>query len=89
MEYKIYTMPLCDKCKKIKEYFHSSNITFSEVDLGDDEGVIELRKVYPKLKDRVKRTDEGQLPIPLIVAMDGNEIKGIAHTLDETKAIVI
>jgi glutaredoxin len=79
---------MCDKCKAIKEFLSSANIEFKEVDLGDDEGVVELRKIYPKLKDKVERTEDGQLPIPLIVSMENEEVKATAHTLDEVKELI-
>lgn len=88
MEYKIYTMPHCEKCEAITEYMKSVDSSYQEIDLGDDEGVAELRKIYPKLKDKVQRTEDGQLPIPLFLGIEGEEIKGVAHTLDEVKALV-
>ena len=43
MNIKIYTMPHCDKCKEIKEYL--SGMGIEEVDLGEAEGVAEIRKI--------------------------------------------
>ena len=86
MEYKIYTMPMCDKCKEIKEFLSISSVLFSEVDLGDDDGVAELRKIYPKLKDKIQRVD-GQMPIPLFLGVEEGEISSVAHTIDEVKAL--
>jgi glutaredoxin len=88
MEYKIYTMPHCEKCQQIKEFLKSKNISANEIDLGDDDGVADLRKIYIKIKDKVKRTEDGQLPIPLFIALDNGEIRGIAHTFDEVKQVV-
>ncbi len=81
-------MPACDKCKDIKEHLNSVNIEFKDINLGDDEGVAELRKIYPKLKEKVQRTEDGQLPIPLLISLNQDEIKGTACTLDEAKALV-
>jgi hypothetical protein len=49
---------------------------------------ITIRKIYPKLKDKVERTEDGQLPIPLIVSMENEEVKATAHTLDEVKELI-
>lgn len=81
-------MPTCDICKEIKEYLKSASIDFTDIDLGDDEGVAELRKIYPKLKDKVERTPDGQLPIPLLIGIEEDEIKQTAHTLDGAKNLV-
>jgi glutaredoxin len=88
MTYKIYTMPNCEKCENIKEYLGSVQESYQEVDLGDDEGVAELRKIYVQLKDKIERTEDGQMPIPLFVSSEGDEVKQVGHTLDEVKAIV-
>jgi glutaredoxin len=88
MQYKIYTMPHCDKCETVKSHLKSANISFEVVDLGDDEGVAELRKIYPKLKDKVKRTEDGQLPIPLFISFDNDSVIGVANTVDEVKSII-
>ena len=77
MNIKIYTMPHCDKCKEIKEYL--SGMGIEEVDLGEAEGVAEIRKIYPKIKDKITRKD-GQLPIPLVIIGEK-----VAHTLIEVK----
>ena len=82
-------MPMCDKCKEIKEHLASSNISFNEINLGEDEGVAELRKIYPKLKDKIQRTEDGQMPIPLLVSIEEAEIIGTAHTLDQAKSLVL
>lgn len=89
MNYKIYTMPHCEKCEAIKNLLIENHAEFNVVDLGEDEGVGELRKIYIKIKDKVKRTDDGQLPIPLFIAFDGDEVSGIGHTIEEVKSLII
>jgi glutaredoxin len=88
MIYKVYTLPHCEKCENIKEYLATRNIAFEVIDLGDDDGVAALRKIYVKIKDKVQRTEDGQLPIPLLIAFDNNDVKGVAHTVDEVKTLV-
>ncbi len=86
--HKIYTMPHCDKCEKIKEYLKEHKISFEVVDLGEDDGIAELRKSYVKLKDKVTRTSDGQMPVPLFVSFDAEgNVQAVAHKLEEVKAI--
>ena len=84
MSYKLFTMPHCDQCATIKEFLKENSIEFTEVDLGDDDGVSELRQIYPKLKDKITRTEDGQMPVPLFVSDDFK----VANSLEEVKAIV-
>ena len=79
---------MCDKCKKIKAHLESVDVEFDEVGLGDDEGVAELRKIFVKIRDKVTRTEDGQLPIPLIVKFENDKVTGVAHTLDEVKSLL-
>lgn len=88
MDYKIYTLPHCDKCEAIKDFLKQVNMQVEVVDLGEDDGVAALRKIYIKLKDKVTRTEDGQLPIPLFVAFDAGNVIEVGHTLDEVKRIV-
>jgi len=84
MEYKIYTLPNCNACKTIKDYLNKSNIEFTEVNLGDDEGVLELRKIYTDIKDKIKRVDN-EMVIPLITISENNKIIKVANTIKEIK----
>ncbi|MBD3164164.1 hypothetical protein GF323_03125 [Candidatus Woesearchaeota archaeon] len=88
MGLKIFTMPTCDKCNDMKEYLMDNNVDFEDINIGDDEGVKELRKIYPKFKDRIERSEDGQLPIPLLVMTEQEEIRDTAHTLEQAKAIL-
>ena len=88
MEYKLFTLPNCPKCKDIKEFLREKGIEFKEVDLGEDEGVSELRKSYVQIKDKIKRTEDGQMPIPLFISYEGDTVKEVSNLLEEIKKIV-
>lgn len=88
MQYKLYTLPHCEKCEAVKKYLKASNIKADEINLGDDEGVAELRRSYSQLKDKIQRNSSGQIPIPLFVAFEGNKITTVVHTLEEVKAFI-
>lgn len=81
-------MPHCEKCEKVKEFLDSTGTKYEVVDLGDDEGVVALRKIYIKIKDKVKRTEDGQLPIPLIIGFNADIVTGVANTVDEVKTLI-
>ena len=88
MQYKIYTMPHCEKCENIKHFLKEHKISVQEIDLGDDEGVAELRKIYIQIKDKVTRTSDGQLPIPLFISFKDSLVDKVGNSLDDVKTIV-
>ena len=57
-------MPSCDKCAELKEELAKKNLKGVEVDAGEDEGVAEIRQIYPKIRDKIKRTEDGSFPFP-------------------------
>ncbi len=88
-KYKIFTTVGCDKCESAKQYLNEQGIEGSEVSIAEDEGVEELRKIYPQVKDKVTRTEDGSLPIPLILFFDENdEIIGVKHKQEEIEGFV-
>ena len=89
MKYLLFSMPACPKCAAIKDYLQTKNIEGEENSLADPEGVVRLRKIYPQIKERVKRNEDGSLPIPTILFLDdNNNIVNIAHELEAVKRIV-
>lgn len=85
--YKIFTMPSCDKCAELKEVLAGTDLKGEEVDAGEDEGVIEIRKIYPKIRDRIERTEDGSFPFPTCLLLDeSGEIVEIVHNADDLKA---
>ncbi len=88
MKYKIFTTVGCDKCEIAKQFFQEQGIEGTEVNIADDEGVSELRQIYPQIKDKVERQEEGSLPIPLVLFYEGDEIIGIKHKQEDIEAFV-
>ena len=90
MRYLFFSMPACPKCAAIKDYLKSrKDIEGEENSLADPEGVIRLRKIYPQIKEKIKRNEDGSLPIPTILFLsDNEEIVNIAHDLESVKRIV-
>lgn len=85
--YKLFTMPACDKCTVAKEYLKGITfVTGVVVDLGSDAGMDEMRTWYPKVKDRIKRNEDGSIVLPVIFFFDENdEIVVVAHGVEEIK----
>ena len=90
MRYLFFTMPACPKCSAIKDYLKArKDIDGEENSLADPEGVIRLRKIYPQIKERITRNEDGSMPIPTILFMDdSSNIVNIAHDLESVKRIV-
>lgn len=60
----IYSTPTCIYCKTLKEYLHSKNIPYQEVDVSENEK--ELEKMV---------AISGQMGVP-VVDIDGNVVIG-------------
>lgn len=87
--YKIFTTVGCDKCESARQFINEQGIEGSEVSIADDEGVEELRKIYPQIKDKVDRQEDGSLPIPLVLFFDENdEIIGVKHKQEDIEKFV-
>ena len=61
---KIYSTPYCTYCKLAKNFFIKNNVTFTEVDVSEDE---------KELNSMVKKS--GQMGVP-VLDMDGEIIVG-------------
>lgn len=84
--YKIFTMPNCCKCADLKEELEKLALTGTIIDAAEDEGVIEIRKTYPKIRDRIKRMESGSFPFPTLLLMDdAGSIVHIVHSADELR----
>ena len=79
-------MPNCDKCAVLKEELAKFNINGVVVDAAEDEGVAEIRKIYPKIKDKITRVD-GSFPFPTLLLLDDNseEILHIVHNAEQLR----
>ncbi len=79
-------MPNCDKCADLKAELDKTELKGEIVNAGEDEGVLEIRKIYPKIRDRITRMESGSFPFPTLLLMDENDdIKSIVHTPEELK----
>lgn len=88
MKYQLFSMPACPTCAEIKQYL-KDKIEGEEHSLADTEGVLIFRKIYPQIKDKVKRNKDGSLPIPTILFLDDdNKIINIAQDLNKVKQII-
>ncbi|MBU0756853.1 MAG: anaerobic ribonucleoside-triphosphate reductase [Nanoarchaeota archaeon] len=89
-KYKVFSLPNCSKCEAVKAHLATvSAMTGSETSLGADDGVKEFRQYYKDIKDRVKRNEDGSLPIPTVLFFDANEnIVGTAHDVDQVKLLM-
>jgi len=79
-------MPSCDKCAELKEELAKTSLKGVEIDAGEDEGVAEIRKIYPKIRNQIKRTEDGSFPFPTVLLLnDAGEIEAIAHNPEQLK----
>jgi glutaredoxin len=88
MRAKVYTLPSCTKCVYVKDYFKEKNFEFQEIELGNDEGVKDLRSYYKHIKEVVPRMNDGALMLPIVIFFEGEEVKQVCHTLEQVKEIV-
>ena len=88
MKYKLFTATGCEKCELAKRFLKEKGIEGIEVSISDDEGVAELRKLYPQIKDKIARTEEGSMPIPLVVFYEDDNIIGVKHKQEEIEIFV-
>lgn len=88
MKYILFSTPACPVCSEIKEYLDTKKIKGEEHSMSDEEGMLVLRKIYPQIKNRVKRKDDS-LPMPVVVFFnESNEIINVANDLKKVKQIV-
>lgn len=65
---KVYSTPTCPWCDRVKEYFHSNNISFEELNVAQDrDAALEM----------IEKT--GQTGVP-VIDIDGNIIVGFDKT---------
>ncbi len=87
--YKVFSMPHCEKCEKVKEFLATVSVAGSETSLKDDVGVVEFRKYYKDIKDKIARNEDGSLPIPTVLFFDSHDkIIGTAHTVEQAKTML-
>lgn len=61
---KVYSTPTCPWCKKAKDFFQANNVTYTDLNVADDEAA---------RNDMMKRS--GQMGVP-VIDIDGDIIIG-------------
>lgn len=85
--YEVLTLPGCSKCSTIKEYLSRVNLSGKVIDLGSEAGLKEFREHYSKYKNKIKRNEDGSLPVPTVLLYNNkDELSAVASNLDELKA---
>jgi glutaredoxin len=85
--FKIYTLPGCEKCVEVKSFLTSMNLSGTEVNLRNSEGMDDFKEFYKTYRDRIKRGEDRTALLPIVVLGDGmNNIVGIAQSLEEVKS---
>ena len=72
MNITIYTTPTCKVCKKVKAYFKSKNVEYTEVDMsiGGIKKNQEMKKMFKKMKLKtypvviIQKDDEDEMIFP-------------------------
>ena len=89
MKYKLFSMPSCPKCIEIKEFLKGQKTAGEELSLAEPDGIKEMRKIYPVIREMLPRTECGSLPIPAVVFYNSDErIHAIATNLTELKDLL-
>ncbi len=88
MRFKLFSMPACPKCTVIKEYMAESGASGDEASLAEPEGMVEMRRLYPKIRGMIKRSEKGAMPVPIVVFFNQEEIAAIATSIDEIKTVL-
>jgi len=85
----LFVMPSCDKCIDIKRFLDEKNIPYKLFNIAAIEGMDEFRKLYPKIKDRIKHNPDKSVEIPVVLFFDeSNALLNTANSLEEVKRIV-
>jgi len=72
MEIKVYSTPTCPYCKMAKDYLHSKDAPFEDIDVSsDNQAAEEMVKI------------SGQMGVPVVV-VDGQVVVGFDKTRIET-----
>jgi len=71
--YKIFTLPGCEKCEDAKQILAQRGPSGAVYNLSDEQGLKVFREYYRKLKDVIKRNEDGSLPVPTVLFLDENE----------------
>ena len=86
-KFRIFGLPNCEKCATAYDYLHGKFEGEKTELVGD--GLKEFRAIYATLKGRIKRNEDGSLPIPTILLYDEDDkVIDIAHNVDAIKNLL-
>ena len=83
MKFKIFTFPNCEKCEEVKECL--KNEETEVIDLKTPEGLKHFLEYYNKNRDAIKRDNNGQVLLPVVIIFDDEDIVGITQSVEELK----
>lgn len=69
--YKLYTLPSCVVCQKVKKFLDQKRVDYQEVNIGIGDGRREFQRFYIERKDLIERVS-GQIILPIL--FDGNKV---------------
>jgi len=83
--YQLYTYPNCEKCEKTKSFLDLEEIAYQEINTALQEGLVEIRKLYSQIKDKIRRDEKGHLLLPILIKRNDSGIEEVVQSLDEIK----
>jgi glutaredoxin len=81
MEYQLFTLPNCYKCKEVKDYLKKKGISYEEINAGVSKGKSQFNKFYVENKEKIKREESGTISFPILVH-DENIFQGLEKILN-------
>ena len=85
--YKIFTFPNCDKCEQVKSHMKEQGIDFDVVNLKSPEGNSEFRNYYKEVKDKIERSDDGTIKLPVVMAIENGKVVSTSQGLEAIKVV--
>lgn len=78
IEYKLFTVPTCCKCKEVKEYLKKKGIDYEEINAGQPQ----FKQFYAKNKEKIKREENGGIALPIFLCK-GEILQGIEKIINK------
>jgi len=84
-DYKLFSLPNCEKCTEVKDFLKSKNIPYEEFNLGMTAG----KKVWGAIlrTGYEPKKHDGLYIMPILVKNNGSGIETIVQGPEDTKAI--
>ena len=74
MRYKLFFTPMCPNCPSVKEFMKTVEMDGEEIDATTPEGLEQAKKFEVS-------------SVPTVVFLEDNEVKSVAHNVDEIKRV--